>query len=356
MNKIKVLHVLLSGHFSGAENVACQIIENFKQEQIFDMAYASQDGSIRKILNKKKIKFLPMNKLNLLELKRIIRDYQPDIIHAHDATASVLSAVIAPNCPVISHLHSNPPWLKSINKNSLIYLFTSFFMNKILIVSNAITQEYIFRKCIQSKILSIGNPINKENIQLLSKKDLNINEKLDVIYIGRLDFPKNPIKYIEIIYKLKKKIPNVKAGIVGDGVQLQECKNLIEKLNLKDNIILYGFMENPYPILKNSKCLCITSDWEGYGLVAVEALSLGKPVVCTNVGGLPSLINDKCGKLCNESCEIESELYNLISNTDYLLSKSRGALVQVEMLEEKIKYMKIIEDVYVESLNRGNIK
>lgn len=71
----------------------------------------------------------------------------------------------------------------------------------------------------------------------------------------------------------------------------------IEELGLVHVIRLYGFQKNPYIYLKQAKVMCMPSKWEGFGLAAVEALALGKPVIAAPVGGLNDIINDNCGKL-----------------------------------------------------------
>ncbi|GAF23683.1 hypothetical protein JCM19047_3522 [Bacillus sp. JCM 19047] len=59
--------------------------------------------------------------------------------------------------------------------------------------------------------------------------------------------------------------------MIGDGDLRNECENEIKQLKLANNIDLLGFLENPYCIIKNSKMMILTSKWEGFGLVAVEA-------------------------------------------------------------------------------------
>ena len=73
--KRKVLHVLQSSKYSGAENVACTIIKMFNQASdniIF--FYTSPNGKIKDVLNKKNIKYLPMEKLTYFKLKKIINE------------------------------------------------------------------------------------------------------------------------------------------------------------------------------------------------------------------------------------------------------------------------------------------
>ena len=68
MKKKKVLHVLASNSYSGAENVVCTIIEN---DNDYDMYYCCPKGPIEKILKERKIKYIPVNKLTPFSIKRV---------------------------------------------------------------------------------------------------------------------------------------------------------------------------------------------------------------------------------------------------------------------------------------------
>ena len=94
---MRVLHLLQSSRFSGAGNVVCQIIKMFENDNALTMAYCSRDGQIRSSLEEKNIKFYPINDLNVAEVKRVINEYKPNIIHAHDMRASVIAAIAAKN-------------------------------------------------------------------------------------------------------------------------------------------------------------------------------------------------------------------------------------------------------------------
>ena len=71
---MKVLHLLQSDRFSGAENVVCQIIGVFKDNPDIEMAYCSRDGQIRDALDERRIKFYPITNLKISEVKRVIHE------------------------------------------------------------------------------------------------------------------------------------------------------------------------------------------------------------------------------------------------------------------------------------------
>ena len=105
---MKILHLLQSSRFSGAENVACQIIEMTGGQNGAETAYCSRDGDIRSTLAEKGIKFFPLTEFCKEEISHVISEYKPDIIHAHDMIASVNAALTAPkNVKIVSHIHNS---------------------------------------------------------------------------------------------------------------------------------------------------------------------------------------------------------------------------------------------------------
>ena len=89
---MRILHILTSNRFSGAENVVCQIIGMMKDEPDVEMRYCSPDGQIREALAEREITFAPISELSVSEVKRAIKETKPDIIHAHDMRASFVAA------------------------------------------------------------------------------------------------------------------------------------------------------------------------------------------------------------------------------------------------------------------------
>ena len=90
---MKILHILASNSFSGAENVVCQIVGMFSDDPSIEMIYCSPDGPIRGELDERGVRFAPISALNLKELRRVIREQRPDLIHAHDMRATFVAAL-----------------------------------------------------------------------------------------------------------------------------------------------------------------------------------------------------------------------------------------------------------------------
>lgn len=306
----KVLHLLASNKYSGAENVVCTIIENLKDE--YDMAYCSPHGLIEKTLNEKNVKYYGMNKFNLSNLRKIIKDYNPDIIHAHDYRASTLAAFSGFKGKIISHLHNNCPFAKSWNLKTILYNVCISKFDKIIGVSDKIYQEAVFKNKIKNKYVTIYNYID-ENLVVKKATEYKYKKNYDLFFIGRLTEQKNPFLFIDIVSKLKNNKSDIKAVIIGDGELKEECLKKISDYNLSSNIDMVGFVSNPFPIIKNSKVCIMPSKWEGFGLTAIESLILNKPVLNSGVGGLGEIFKDNYEFICN-NMEDYIEKFNEINN------------------------------------------
>ena len=345
----KVLHVLSSNCYSGAENVVISIIKNYSN---YKGIYLSPKGEIESFCEEEGIQHVHVEKMNLENLRRVIKNINPDIIHAHDFKASLLCAILKKkHIPLISHLHNNPPWIKKINLKSVVYLMSLKRYNKILMVSEAIKKEFVFNNMFGTKGIVVGNPIDVSAI-LRKEKYANLFDRTDIMFLGRITEQKNPLLFLDIVKEIVKYHPKIKVGIVGNGDLFDKLSKRIIENGLENNVRLYGFQRNPYGMLKNTKILCLPSKWEGFGLVAIEALSFGKPVICSSVGGLLKVVNDSCGAICNKKEEYIYEIKNLLENERIYNLKSQNAYKRAEYLSNILEYISNLENVY-EQINKN---
>lgn len=341
--RIKIIHILNTSEYSGAENVAISIIKGTRE--YCDSIYVSLDGGIRKVLKENCVQFFPVNKINILNLKRAIKILKPDIIHAHDFTTSIIAIMTLTKIPIISHIHNNSPWIKKIGIKSVVYGLSCFRYIYILTVSNSVMDEYIFGRFFKRKTNIIGNPIDIYSI--LEKATNNrMKEVYGIAFLGRFSLEKNPHRFVDIVSKVLYYKPKMKACMIGDGELKEEIRIKIHNMGLDNVITLYGFQKNPYSIVNNTKVLCMPSRWEGFGLAAVEALALGKPVICSNVGGLKKIIDNTCGKLCCTMNEYVNEITTLLSDEEYYNLKSEGARKKALSLNNMISYCDKVKQIY----------
>ncbi|WP_287771711.1 glycosyltransferase [Megasphaera sp.] len=345
-HKLKVLHIINSHAYSGAENVIITIMENMRAG--VESYYVSPVGSIQDVLKKKNLSYIPIksNNLSVSNIKSVIKQYKPDVIHAHDFRAGIFSRMTFTGIPIINHLHNNSPWLKNYSIYTLLYAFCCYRFNKILTVSSSVMDEFVFGSKFKFKTQVIGNPFDAEKIRNRAST-ADINELSDLIFLGRLTPQKNIFLFLDIVKRLTRAFPSIKIAVVGDGELHEAFTDKIDELGLKQNIKLYGFQINPYGLIKNSKVLCMPSKWEGFGLAAAEALSLGIPVVCSGVGGLKNIVDDSCGSICGFEIEnYVAEISKLLLEKEYRDMKAKSALKKSELLSNIDKYINMIEDIY----------
>lgn len=285
---MKVLHIVNTDRFSGAENVVCQIIDAFQND--VNMAYCGLEGPIRSVLEEKGILFLPIKKMSVFGLKKIIKEFKPNIVHAHDMRASFFASLACGSIPLVSHIHNNAFDSRALSLKSLLFLFAAIKAKHIFWVSESSFLGYFFHRFFKGKSSILLNVINVES--LIKKRDKDsLTYDYDVVFVGRLTYQKNPERLIEVLQKLVKKNSNVKCAIVGGGDLSEEISNLIIERSLEKNVFMLGFNSNPLKILSDSKVMLMTSRWEGLPMCALESLALGVPVVSTPVDGLRTIIN-----------------------------------------------------------------
>jgi len=131
---------------------------------------------------------------------------------------------------------------------------------------------------------------------------LSLNVPLDtelVTYVGSLDMTKGLGELVAAVSALAEKRPRLRAAIVGDGFAKGELETLIEARGLRGRIQMIAALPSAEvaPWIVASNLVALPSYSEGCPNIVVEALACGRAIVATNVGGIPELMDDRCGIL-----------------------------------------------------------
>ncbi|WP_053067732.1 glycosyltransferase [Muribacter muris] len=220
------------------------------------------------------------------------------------------------NTPIIRWNHSQIPTdkksLKKYQKSLPKY-------HKIIAICEEMNNNLIkYFNLPKNKVITISNPINIKTIAQKSqiKTECKYNDKY-LIIISRLVEGKGLSELIEIYAKLKEeKGIQHKLCIIGDGYYKNKLESTIQHYHLSNDCYLLGEMDNPYPYLKNADVFVFTSESEGLGMVLIESMALGIPVVAMDCPTGPKEIlgsNSEYGKLIpmhNKSlfCDVVIEL------------------------------------------------
>lgn len=343
-SKTRILHLLASDRFSGAENVACGIIRSTRNK--FDVAYCSPSGSIDESLKNDGITKINIAKLTKQEVARVIDTWRPDIIHAHDFRASVIASRFSNEARIISHIHQNPDWLDNrISVNYLLYKIVLPRISKVVVVSNEIKARYMFRNMNDTQVSVAYNIVDKDKV--LASVPKNIKKKYDLVYCGRLEEIKNPLAFIHIVKKISKSNENIKAVMVGDGALSARCCKEIERLGLQGTIEMVGFQTNPYKYIASSRFIIIPSKLEGFGLVAVEAMILGTAVLAFNVPGLREILGTTKNTLYDTQVSLVND-YKKLNNLKSLYTTHVRANRRLSQYftQESVSLASLFSDIY----------
>lgn len=197
--------------------------------------------------------------------------------------------------------------------------------DKIVAVSDNVKKCFNDIYHLDDKVIVIYNVVNGEKIIELSKEESNVllnSNELNLVSVGRLHEMKGYDRLIDTIYKLKSDgiFDNVKLRIYGDGPLFETLNQKISDLELTNDIFLMGSVMNPYKYIKNSDLFILSSIYEPFGLVIVESLTLGVPVLATLNSATDKLIsNDYNGLIVENSLDgLYSGLKKIIENKEIL--------------------------------------
>ena len=237
-----------------------------------------------------------------------------DIIHLH-ATASpinLLSALLyakKKKKPMVLTYHGDV----NVNLNEFIYRLAVHFYDKlveklllhadvIISPSEYYIEESRFLRKYRDKIVVIPNGINVKDFDIgysreecREKLGLPIDKNI-ILFVGVLHPHKGPDILLKAMPKILKSIPNTKLVFVGRGGMREELKRLSKKLGVDKHIKFTGFVEE---ILKpfyykaaDVFCLPSTTSHESFGIVNLEAMACGVPIVASKIGGIPDVVKD----------------------------------------------------------------
>lgn len=342
---MKVMHVLNSRIYSGAEKVVCQIIHAFQGE--VEMVYCSPESDIvREMVEGQGVTYLPMKTMSVSELSRVIREQKPDLIHAHDMRAGFFSALCCGKIPLVSHIHNNAYDARGLSAKTVGYLLAGFRAKHIFWVSQSSFDGYAFHKLFAKKSSVLYNVIDTDEIYTKLSQDSNSYD-YDLIYVGRLTYQKNPQRLLRLCARLKESKPDLKVAIVGTGELEEELKALCKELNLEDTVRFLGFQPNPIKMVACSKAMILTSRWEGTPMCALEAMALGTPVVSTPSDGMKDLLTDGISGYLTESDErMAVDLLKIFTQPEHRQLLAENARKKFDSLNDGEAYKQAIWTAY----------
>ena len=146
--------------------------------------------------------------------------------------------------------------------------------DSIAVISDVVQQTLAELFGITENVVKISNSVDSEKMKLLSEEKIDLPDKTLFTTLGRLDYNKNQILLLKAAKEVKKQRNDFMIYILGDGEDRPKLEKYIKANHLEENVKILGFIENPYPYIKNSAATVLTSLSEGFSLVLVESVLL----------------------------------------------------------------------------------
>jgi L-malate glycosyltransferase len=235
-----------------------------------------------------------------------------DLLHVHYAIPHASAAYMAKqilehqgmHIPVITTLHGTDITLVGRDKTfSPVVAFSINQSDAITAVSNNLRDETYKTFTIEKEIEVIQNFVdvarfNKKPIDAFRRVIAPDGEKI-LLHASNFRKIKRVTDVVKIFAEVNKVVPS-KLLFVGDGPERPAAESLCRELNLCDHMRFVGKQEQMEEILAIADLFLLTSDYESFGLAALEAMAAGVPVISTNAGGLPEInVNGLTGFLGN---------------------------------------------------------
>ena len=334
-----------------------------------DYSFRVQDGNYFE-----KALFYLYNPFAYQALKQILTKYRPDLVHVHTFTkASPSIFSLLKSYPTIITLHDYGciyPLLHHVVSAKYVCNFSSgacclhhigiryyWELIRVLIVKQRMQRvgSLMPNSLFMADVLRNLGFQNVSNITWIGKSLFAYSSparNADLLYVGRLEVEKGVHCLINAMPSILDRISSVQLTILGNGTQLPKLKELVESLRLSKKVTFVGYVTNPNleTYYRKARIVVVPSLWaEPFGLVGIEAMSVGRPVIGSNVGGIPEWLAHRQTGMLVEPGEVnaiaqaaiellcDEQLYFRLSNNGVIKSKQYTLEHYVDALEHEYR-------------------
>ena len=324
---LKILHIIPTFNKGGAERLVLDICNQlseinhvqvklviFRNEVKYDIS--DYTFEIKVIPSKINLSLIRKAKFEVTELEKFISNYQPDIIHSHLFEAELISRTVTyPRAKWFSHCHDNMIQMRQFSLSTLFkksyltnyyekrYLFKRYKINQgtqFIAISNH-TSDYFKKVQALYEVSLFHNAINVDRFKRPSELTKSNSEEIRIANIGSFVKKKNQAFLIDIISILNKRGMRTKTYFLGDGPARSEVEEKAKALGVSDQCFFEGNVNKVENYLWDSDMYVHTATYEPLGLVLLEAMAAGLPVICLDgKGNRDLMVQGKNGYIFQE--------------------------------------------------------
>ena len=372
--KYKIIWMIDALQPGGAEQLMPSLLSHFNSKQ-FDIRVCTLQIKKGNPISKELVELgIPVdfvqihslkNPFNIFRILTYLRSHSPDLIHTQLDFSDVLGSITANliRIPCVSTLHTLDVieiYKFSALRKSLRNLALRNLCTKIIAVSEKTREHHMqIGQLPKEKIKTIYNGIQlsrfqKRKPELLTeiKRKLNLNPNHKIITtIAVLREPKGIQFMIDAMISILENNPDTTYLIVGDGDYQSTLRDLVSDRHLENHIVMTGHRTDIPEMLAISDLFVLPSLGDALPTVLIEALASRTPIVATDVGGIPEIIeHNKNGLLVPpaDSKMLASACLQLLINKDEADRLSDAGLKVANARFSVEKQVKQLEDTYIE--------
>ncbi len=371
---MRIIHIIPSLKTGGAERLTLDICNELqKQKHEVALLTFNEVNEFSFLSNKLKVRHLPVYvrpslfrkwEVNIEALNELITGFRPDIIHTHLFEAEILSREnIFPDVSYFTHCHDNMPQFRNFSVSTIFEKrrLTDFYekqhllkkyqqCNNRFIAISEDTKKYFEQnlpKRLRKNIFLLSNAIDFHRFNAVNhERSLNT---IRMVNVGSFVYKKNQQFLVDVVSALTKMKWDVKLVMLGNGVLLNDVKRKIEELGLQNFIDCPGNVNTVEQYLSNANVYVHSATYEPFGLVLLEAMAAGLPVVALDGRGNRDILkNNENGILIeNQNAQLfANQIISLFKNKDKYRQTCTSALHTArshDIKEYVIKLLKLYQ-------------
>ncbi len=313
---MRILHIIPSLRKGGAERLVLDICTRLNQipEVEVKLVCFSDKNDYPEISISDFIKIIPSyiqisiykkNKLQIESLQDFINEFRPDVIHTHLFEAEIVSrSIYYPLAKWVSHCHDNMRQFENFSIKTIFskqritnyyeknFLFRRYEKNgwtQFIAIGND-TKKYFEKTAKQYPVIKLLNAIDIN--RFYKQKKFSHRTQIRITNTGSFVNKKNQAFILDIALELKLKNIDFKINFLGDGPNKLILLEKSKQLGLENNLSFHGNVNNVEEFLWNSDIYLHTATYEPLGLVLIEAMASGLPVITLDGKGNRDLIEE----------------------------------------------------------------
>lgn len=276
------------------------------------------------------------------EFKKALRDFQPDLVSCHSTKAGIIGRLTLRNrIPTIFTAHGWGFTPGVGTPQRLVVLLAERiaapYAAKIICVS-----DYDRRLALRSRLAPPEKLVTIHNGVEIAKEDASprsLAEKspheIRIIFVGRLATQKDPLLLLRAYRDLPEELRSRgRVEFVGDGPLRKRLEGAVRDFRLEDRVVLHGNLprEEVFRLLKGAHLFVLTSNYEGFPRSVLEAMSVGLPVIATDVGGVREIVTPDCGILVarGDVSAVKQALETLMRDSSRREAMGKNARARIE--------------------------